>query len=141
MWSSPAGRIRSRACAKRWQKNEFALYCQPVAALQAGGERFPMAEVLVRMREEERALLPPGEFLPVFEHYGMMPQLDRWVLRHTVQQLARGSRIARFTINVSGQTLKDASFPAVAAAELRAAGVAMDAVMFEIDESDVLATA
>ena len=99
-----------------------------------------MAEVLVRMREEERALLPPGEFLPVFEHYGMMPQLDRWVLRHTVQQLARGSRIPRFTINVSGQTLKDASFPALAAAELRAAGVAMDAVMFEIDESDVLAT-
>jgi EAL domain-containing protein (putative c-di-GMP-specific phosphodiesterase class I) len=95
--------------------------------------------VLVRMREEERALLPPGEFLPVFEHYGMMPQLDRWVLRHTVQQVARGSRIARFTINVSGQTLQDAAFPGFAAAELRAAGVAMDAVMFEIDESDVLA--
>jgi EAL domain-containing protein (putative c-di-GMP-specific phosphodiesterase class I) len=133
-WANPLARLRAAL-----EKDEFALYCQPVAAVQAGGARFPMAEVLVRMREEERALLPPGEFLPVFEHYGMMPTLDRWVLRHTVQHFAGGSRIPRFTINVSGQTLKDAAFPAYAAAELRAAGVAMDAVMFELDESDVLA--
>jgi EAL domain-containing protein (putative c-di-GMP-specific phosphodiesterase class I) len=136
-WSDPATRLREAL-----EKNEFALYCQPIVALQAatgGPGRYPMAEVLVRLREEERALLPPGEFLPVFEHYGMMPQLDRWVLRHVVRQLMRGSRIPRFTINVSGQTLQDAAFPAFAAAELRAGGVAMDAVMFEIDESDVLA--
>ena len=132
-WSDPAARLREAL-----EKNEFVLYCQPIVSLRAG-ERYPMAEMLVRMREEERALLPPGEFLPVFEHYGMMPQLDRWVLRNTVEQLKRGSRIPRFTINVSGQTLQDAAFPPFAAAQLRAAGVAMDAVMFEIDESDVLA--
>jgi len=131
-WSDPAARLRAAL-----EKDELTLYCQPIAALRGGG--YAMAEVLVRMREEEAALLPPGEFLPVFEHYGMMPQLDRWVLRHTVQRLARGSRIARFTINVSGQTLQDAQFAPFAAAELRRAGVAMDAVMFEIDESDLLA--
>ena len=131
-WSDPLARLREAL-----QKNEFALYCQPIIAL-AGAERYPMAEVLVRMREEERALLPPGEFLPVFEHYGMMPHLDRWVVRHVVQQLARGSRIPRFTINISGQTLRDAQFPGFAAAQLRAAGLASDAVLFEIDESDVL---
>ena len=131
-WSDPATRLRAAL-----QKDELALYCQPIAAL-SGDERFPMAEVLVRMREEERALLPPGEFLPAFEHYGMMPQLDRWVLRHTVQHLARGSRIRRFTVNVSVQTLQDTAFPGFAEAELRAAGVAASAVLFEIDESDVL---
>jgi EAL domain-containing protein (putative c-di-GMP-specific phosphodiesterase class I) len=137
-WPKPLQRLREAL-----ERNELTLYCQPIAALRqaAGGERFPMAEVLVRMREEERALLPPGEFLPVFEHYGMMPQLDRWVLRHSVAQLVRGSRIPRLTINVSGQTLKDGAFPGFAAAELRAAGLAMNAVMFEIDESDVLARA
>jgi len=136
-WPKPLARLREAL-----EKSEFALYCQPIAALAkdpGSRERFPMAEVLVRMREEERALLPPGEFLPVFEHYGMMPQLDRWVLRHTVQQLARGSRIPRFTVNVSGQTMRDAGFPAFVVAELRAAGIAMDAVMFEIDESEALA--
>ena len=136
-WSDPAARLREAL-----EKDEFTLYCQPIAALDAapgGGEAFPMAEVLVRMREEERALLPPGEFLPVFEHFGMMPQLDRWVVRRVVRHLAAGSRIRRFTVNVSGQTLQDAAFPAFAAAELRAAGIAMNAVLFEVDESDVLA--
>jgi len=135
-WSDPAARLREAL-----EKDEFTLYCQLILSLAAelrGSERYPMAEVLVRMREEERALLPPGEFLPVFEHYGMMPQLDRWVLRHVVQHLARGSRIPRFTINVSGQTLQDSQFPPFAAAELRAAGVPMNAVLFEIDESDIL---
>lgn len=132
-WSDPASRLRGAL-----ENDEFTLYCQPIAAL-SGPERFPLAEILVRMREEERALLPPGEFLPVFEHYGMMPQLDRWVLRHVVKHLAARSRIGRFTINVSGQTLQDAEFPRFAAAQLRAARVAPNALMFEIDESDVLA--
>ena len=137
-WPKPLERLRQAL-----QKNEFAVYCQPIAALDnqaaGAGPRFPMAEALVRMREEERALLPPGEFLPVFEHYGMMPELDRWVLRHAAMHLVGGSRIPRFTINVSVQTLKDARFPADAEAELQSAKLPMDAILFEIDESDVLA--
>jgi len=131
-WSDPAARLRQAL-----QKDEFVLYCQPILAF-AGDQRYPMAEVLVRMREEERALLPPGEFLPVFEHYGMMPQLDRWVVSHVLQRLAKGSRVPRFTINVSGQTLQDAKFPAFIAAALKSAGVAAASILFEIDESDIL---
>src|SRR5574341_1631286 len=132
-WSDPAARLHEAL-----EKDEFTLFCQPILAF-SGKERYPMAEVLVRLREEERALLPPGEFLPVFEHYGMMPQLDRWVLRNVVKHLAGGSRIRRFTINVSGQTLQDPQFAGFAAAQLRGAGIAPTAVLFEIDESDVLA--
>jgi len=132
-WSDPPARLRTAL-----EQDEFELYCQPIAAL-AQLASFPMAEVLVRMREEERALLPPGDFLPTFEHYGMMVELDRWVVRHTVRHLKSGSRIPRFSINVSHQTLKDAEFPAFVEGELRAAGVPLDAVLFEIDESDVLA--
>jgi hypothetical protein len=33
--------------------------------------------VLVRLHGEEKAQLPPGDFLP-FEHYHLMPDLDRW---------------------------------------------------------------
>jgi EAL domain-containing protein (putative c-di-GMP-specific phosphodiesterase class I) len=132
-WRDPPARLRTALA-----RDEFELYCQPIAALTQIAS-FPLAEVLLRMREEERALLPPGDFLPAFEHYGMMAELDRWVLRSAVRHMARGSRIPHLTINVSNMTLKDAQFPAFAEAELRAAGVAMDAVLFEIDESDVLA--
>jgi EAL domain-containing protein (putative c-di-GMP-specific phosphodiesterase class I) len=131
-WSDPAARLKQAL-----EKDEFALFCQPIAALNST-PRFTMGEVLVRLREEEKALLPPGEFLPVFEHHGMMPQLDRWVVRHTVARLARGSRLPRFSINVSSQTLHDATFPAFVAEVTKAAGVAAGALIFEIDESDVL---
>ncbi len=131
-WPRPAARLRQAL-----EQNEFELYCQPILAF-SGSERYPMAEVLVRMREEERALLPPGEFLPVFEHYRMMPQLDRWVVTRVIERLARGSRIPRFTINVSSQTLEDAQFAAAVDAFTRKAGVSPAALAFEIDESDVL---
>ncbi len=119
-------------------KNEFELFFQPILALSSA-DRYPMAEILVRMREEERALLPPGEFLPVLEHYGMMPHLDRWVVSRVVERLARGSRMARFTINVAGQTLQEPHFAIHVANEMRKAGVSPACLLFEIDEADVLA--
>lgn len=131
-WADPVARLRQAI-----EKDEFALYCQPILALsQEGG--YPMGEVLVRMREEEKALLPPGEFLPVFEHYRMMPQLDRWVVRNTVKRLAAGSRIPRFTVNLSGQTLADVEFPRFVTNQLDMLKVAADRLLFEIDESDAL---
>lgn len=132
-WKEPAERLR-RALAK----DELALFCQPIAAL-TGAVRFPLAEVLIRLREEEEALLPPGEFLPVFEHYRLMPDLDRWVVRKMAEHMARGSRIPRFSINVSSQTLQDDTFAESVALELGSAGVPGTALLFEISESDVLA--
>lgn len=131
-WTDPVARLRHAL-----EKDEFELYCQPIVSL-AGGERYPMGEVLVRMHEEEKALLPPGEFLPVFEHYRMMAELDRSVVRHTVKRLAGGSRIPRFTVNLAGETLADADFPRFVAAQLTSNQVAPDRLLFEIDESDVL---
>lgn len=132
-WSEPAERLRQAL-----NKDEMALYCQPIAAL-TGPVRFPMGEVLIRLREEEKALLPPGEFLPVFEHYRLMPDLDRWVARKMVQHIARGSRIPRFALNLSTQTLEDAAFPKAVALELVSAGTSGTALLFEISENDALA--
>lgn len=131
-WADPVARLRQAI-----EKDEFALYCQPILGLGPQGG-YPMGEVLVRMREEEKALLPPGDFLPVFEHYRMMPLLDRWVVRNTLKRLAAGSRIPSFTVNLSGQTLGDPDFLRYVGAQLSMNKVAADALMFELDESDVL---
>ena len=135
-FAQPAARLRQAI-----DKDEFALYCQPILALApglSGAERYPMAEVLVRMREEEQALLPPGEFLPVFEHYRMMPLLDRWVVRGVARRLAAGSRIRRFTVNLHGQTLEDEDFPRFVAAQLSLHRLSAEALLFEIDEADAV---
>ncbi len=131
-WADPVARLRQAI-----EKDEFTLYCQPILGLGPEGG-YPMGEVLVRLREEEKALLPPGEFLPVFEHYRMMPQLDRWVVRNTLKRLAAGSRIPRFTVNLSGQTLADIEFPRFVTGQLGMYNVAADRLLFEIDENDAM---
>ena len=130
-WRDPAARLQDAL-----KKDELCLYSQPILTLETG--ETAIAEVFVRLREEEATLLPPGFFLPVFEHFRMMPDLDRWVARHAIGHLGKGSRIARLSINISGQTLVDQAFHGFVAAELKRAGVRPSALLFEIDESDVL---
>jgi EAL domain-containing protein (putative c-di-GMP-specific phosphodiesterase class I) len=132
-WTDPVAYLRQALTL-----DQFTLYCQPIAAL-CGVVVYPMAEVLIRLREEESALLPPGEFLPILEHYGMMPELDRWVVREVVRRLSNGPEIARFCVNLSSQTIADPAFPDFFANEIFAHGVSAESVMFEIDEADALA--
>ncbi len=117
----------------------FAVFCQPICAL---GEplTYPMAEALVRLREEELALCPPGEFLPVLEHYGLMPELDRWVVQTVLRHASSGAHPC-FSVNVSRQTLEDRAFPGFVGRELEASGVPADRLLFEIDEPDALSAA
>jgi len=131
-WAEPAARLRQALA-----NDEFALYCQPILALQ-GTERYPMGELLVRLHEEEKSLLPPGDFLPVLEHYRMMPQLDRWVVRKAVTLLSGGVRIPRLSVNLSGQTLDDAEFPPFVAEQLAIHAVSSKSLLFEVDEMDTL---
>lgn len=133
-WRDPVARLRQAL-----ERDELQLYSQPILSLRPPGA-FVMAEMLVRLREEEAALLPPGDFLPVFEHYKMMPALDRWVVSRVLRVLAspphEGPR--RFSVNVSGQTLEDASFPQFLTGELQATHVEPSSLVFEVDESDTL---
>ena len=132
-WADPVQRLRQALA-----RDELILFAQPIESLQEPGT-YPMAEALVRLREEEAALLPPGEFLPVFEHCRMMPEFDQWVLRHVAAAISSGSIVRRFGVNVSGQTLAETGFATEAAAVLARAEVDPSSVVFEIDESDFLA--
>jgi EAL domain-containing protein (putative c-di-GMP-specific phosphodiesterase class I) len=133
-FANPVARLRQAI-----EKNEFELYCQPIVAL-AGPDAgaYPMAEILVRMLEEERTLLPPGEFLPVLEHYGMMPLLDRWVVRNAIRHLVAGAPFDCFTVNLSSQTLEDGEFVRFVAAQLVSNRIPPSSLAFEIHEDYTL---
>ena len=132
-WDDPVQRLRTALAA-----DELQLFVQPIAKL--GENRFVMAEVLVRLREEETKMLPPGEFLPVFEQFGMLPELERWVVSRLVRRIAGRSLagLQQFNINVAGVTLQDRDFAGHVAQTLRQFGVPAHALCFEIDEADVL---
>jgi EAL domain-containing protein (putative c-di-GMP-specific phosphodiesterase class I) len=132
-WADPVKRLRQALV-----RDELILFAQPIESLHEPGN-YPMAEALVRLREEEAALLPPGEFLPVFEHCRMMAEFDQWVLRHVAAAISGGSSVRRFGVNISSQTLAEPGFTTEAAAVLARAEVDPACVVFEIDEADFLA--
>lgn len=136
--SGLADPLASLRCAL--DHDELQIFCQPIRALRAGEDRFPMAEVLVCLREEEDALLPPGDFLPVFEHYRMMCELDCWVVRKTVEWIAAAppGSIRCFCINVSSQSLDDPALLECLDAHLARHVVSPGQICLEIDEADTL---
>jgi EAL domain-containing protein (putative c-di-GMP-specific phosphodiesterase class I) len=138
-WENPAARLREAL-----DYDHFRLYGQTVVALAAeaaapaphGSVAF--AEVLLRLREEEKRMLPPGDFLPAFEHYKMMAELDRWVVRNALRRLAQGGRLKKLSVNASAQTIEEPGFAPFVAMQLRLAGLEPAALLVEIDEADAL---
>lgn len=133
-WDDPAARLRSAL-----SNDELQVFAQPILRL-SGANDFPMAETLVRLREEEQKMLPPGEFLPAFEHCRLMPELDRWMVRNVIANLSRSAgKAMTLTVNVSGQTIEDTDFLPDVASELVRRDVGANTLCFEIDEVDTLA--
>jgi len=131
-WEHPAARLREAL-----EYDHFRLYAQPIVAL-APPEGIAIAEVLVRLREEETRMLPPGDFLPAFEHYGMMGELDRWVVRNALRRLEEGGAVKRLSVNVSSQTIEEPGFAPFVAVQLRLASLDPSSLVIEIDENDAL---
>jgi EAL domain-containing protein (putative c-di-GMP-specific phosphodiesterase class I) len=131
-WDDPPNRLM-----RALERDELALYAQPILALR-GAQAFPMAEVLVRLQDDDAVFLPPEGFLPLFEHFRLLPQLDRWVVRQSVAHLARLPRVPRLCIKISSQTLGDLAFVPELASELARAKVAPGSLVIEISEHDLL---
>jgi len=139
-WDQPAARLREAL-----DHEDLVLWAQPVVRLApdtGSGPRvawdIAMAEVLVRLREGGTRLLPPGDFLPAFEHYGMMAELDRWVLRQALRRLSEGGGVKRLSVNVSSQTIGEPGFAVFVAAQLRMASLDASALVIEVHENDAL---
>jgi EAL domain-containing protein (putative c-di-GMP-specific phosphodiesterase class I) len=89
------------------------LLFQPILSIQDDGH--DNYEVFLRIKQKDGYLMP-DKFLPVAEQYGLLPAIDRWVVKNAitrfkaeeaVRKLKRGSRQVRFFINISGHSLVD----------------------------------
>src|ERR1700730_17519383 len=94
--------------------DSFRMDAQPILPLRGNYGR-PRFELLIRMLGDRGEIIPPGKFLSAAERYQLMPTVDRWVVRRACTLLGEhsasvGEDIARFAINLSGQSLQDESF-------------------------------
>jgi PAS domain S-box-containing protein len=80
------GRIRDAI-----DDDRLVLYTQPIIALAATAE--PSEELLIRMIGPDGKAIPPGSFIPVAEKYGLIGEIDRWVIRQAIHRAAAGHHI------------------------------------------------
>jgi EAL domain-containing protein (putative c-di-GMP-specific phosphodiesterase class I) len=134
-WKNSGDRLRAAL-----DNDEFCLYCQAIRPVAAQASA-PFHELLLRLREEEEGLMPPGAFLPLAEEYGLLPDLDRWVVRNLLDWACPSpDRLAgTYSINVSGPTISNADFPEYVVDELKRRGVRGSLLCIEIREADALA--
>jgi len=91
--------------------DSFELHVQPIVELSEEGYQPHSYEALVRILTSDGKLIFPGDFLPVAERYGLMPRIDKWVVREVLRWLeVNDLRLlgAKFiNVNLSGLTISD----------------------------------
>lgn len=125
------------------EENRFCLYHQQIIPTAASSEAPVHYEILLRMLDETGKLIPPGTFIPVCERYKMMPAIDRWVVKDMFQWLAMNqgltTRDSVYSINLSGQSLIDASFLDYVIEQMNVYQIAPAQIGFEITETAAIA--
>jgi diguanylate cyclase (GGDEF)-like protein/PAS domain S-box-containing protein len=98
------------------ERDELALYYQPVVSLRSG--EISGLEALVRWRHPERGLLDPGDFVSIAEDSGMIEPIGRWVQERACRQalewhhLRPDSRPLDVAVNLSARQVAQRDFAA-----------------------------
>jgi PAS domain S-box-containing protein len=119
------GRVRDAM-----EENRLVLAAQPIVSL---ANRDVVAhELLLRLRDRAGQLVMPGRFLPAAERFGLVRELDRWVLGQAARLLARGHSV---NVNLSAHSLGDPELAVLIERTLKDAGADPRLVTLEITET------
>ena len=127
-----AGRVREALS----HPDGLVLFRQPVYAIQ-DSHRLAHHEVLVRL-PNAGGVLDPAQFLPAAERYGLMPQLDRHVVRVALEHLRQQPLGTVYAINLSGQALSDETLLPFLTQAIEASGVKPRCICFEVTETTAI---
>ncbi len=119
------------------EEDRFVLYCQPIVPVDNNGPHGQgHFEILVRMVDRDGNIVPPGKFIPAAEHYGLVEDIDRWVLdkifAHLQQHPDSGHR---FAVNLSGNTVCDEDLKDYIIGQFDSTGVNPQRLQFEVTET------
>jgi PAS domain S-box-containing protein len=119
------GRIRDAL-----DNDRFVLYSQPIVDLT--NNAVVQHELLIRMISAEGEVILPDNFLPTAEEYGLISEIDRWVIHETARLSAAGHPLE---FNLSAKSVADPGILALIANAIAEHGAHPTQMVCEITET------
>jgi len=121
-------------------RDEFRLHAQPIVPIGAdpGGSSIVHYELLLRLHDDDGREIPAGQIVQAAERYGLMREIDRWVIARAMTEIAGATAAgvrAGFSINLSGQSAADATLIEFIRTQYAQHGIDPSRVWFEITET------
>jgi diguanylate cyclase (GGDEF)-like protein len=121
------------------EQSRFRLVFQPI--VDVVNPEKECYEVLLRMPGPNGDLVLPSIFLPVAQRFGLMADIDRWVIINALKALAdfrANGREITFSINIAGLSLEDLSILQLIKDHLKQNHLPPSCVIFEITEESAM---
>ncbi len=130
--------LRAAGITDALQEDRFKLYCQPIVSLAVGNRSTQHYELLLRLTDTNGNIILPASFIPAAERYGLMPNVDRWVIHaalHRYHDTFGEKSGVHIAINLSGNSLNDDKLVDFIKSELQSSTIDPQKVCFEITET------
>ncbi len=126
--------------SKAFEDHRFQLYQQPIVSVI--DQNRDHVEILLRMIDENGNVIPPGAFMSATERYGLMSDIDRWVIHEVFKYMGRDNSAGPvkgsnriFAINLSDDSINDATLLDYILQEKNKYAISLSNVCFEITET------
>ena len=122
------------------EQDLLVVHRQPIVDLS--GREGPRYELLIRMAGEDDELISPGAFLPAAERFGLVRDIDSWMVRRAVDLIdadrtAGGSVVLE--VNVSARSIDEPDFPVAIERALEDASIDPGSLVLELTETAAIA--
>src|SRR4029078_8036473 len=108
-------------------------YSQPIVPL---GDGRPGEELLLRMIGRDNEVILPGTFLPVAEKYGLIREIDRWVITQATRLAATGRLVSE--ANLSATSIRTSDLLPFIEQQIRETHADPATLVFEITETALM---
>ena len=123
--------------------DRLILNCQKIAPIASHERHEAHYEVLLTMLDELGDIVAPTELINAAETYNRMTTIDRWVIKRVLEWMAEHRKMlddfAGFSINVSGHSVNDTTFPDFVLEQFGRTQAPTAKVCFEITETAAIA--
>lgn len=122
--------------------NELEVLCVPVKPMQERNQSHEQYEVIISIKDDSGAQIPPMEFLQSADNFNRMYMIDRWSIEQLIQWMAdnpiQASKVNRFILRLSGHAINDESLLAYIFEQAREKDIPVKKLCFELNETSAI---